>query len=309
MPTLIAAGEFFHDFIFFDLERLPVMGEELKTDSFQLTFGGGAAITAVAASLLGRAAEIVTVFGDSPLDADARQRLARVGVSDKRSAVASGSRAGLTVSVSTRDDRYFLTNPGANSQVESHLLEPETLRAAGKGDHLHFALTPTRWEPFQDLVVELKKRSATTSWDMGWDPRAASGRAFARLRATLDVLFLNQMEAIRYTDSSDLEGALQKLSQQQNTVVVKLGSRGAVACQGVEQIWAEPVPVDALETTGAGDAFNGGFLHFWMNGSPLSDCLLAGNICGAASTLAPGGIESLPSRKEFQSRWDALQRG
>ena len=307
MPTLIAAGEFFHDLIFFDLKSLPAMGEELKTDSFRLTFGGGAAITAAAASQLGRATEIVTVWGDSPLDKDVRQHLSKLGVAASCSAVIQGSRAGLTVSVSTRDDRYFLTHPGANSHVESHLLKPETLSAAACGDHLHFALAPTRWAPFQDLVVQLKKESVTTSWDLGWDPRAASGQAFERLRATLDVLFLNQMEAIRYTASADLQGALQALSRQQNTVVVKLGSQGAVACRGQEQIWAEPVPVDALETTGAGDAFNGGFLHYWMKGSPLADCLLAGNICGAASTRAPGGIESLPSKEEFQARWNALQ--
>lgn len=303
MPTLIAAGEFFHDLIFYDLESTPSMGEELKTDNFQLTFGGGAAITAVAAARLGRPAQVITVFGDSPLDVDARRQLAGFGVSDRRSAVVEGSRAGLTVSVSTRDDRYFLTNPGANSQVESHILKPETWGAAAAGDHLHFALTPTDWAPFQDLVVDLRKKSVTTSWDLGWDPRAASGRAFERLRAALDVLFLNEIEAVRYTASQDLEQALQTLSLQPNTVVVKLGSRGSVACRGGEQVWAEPVAVEALETTGAGDAFNGGFLHYWMDRAALADCLRAGNICGAASTLAPGGIASLPSREEFESRW------
>lgn len=276
------------------------MGEELKTDSFEATFGGGAAITAAAAARLGRQTGIATVWGDSPLDTEARSRLADFGVDHRYSAQRPGMRSGLTVSVSTRDDRYFLTSPGANRYVEGHLLSATALSDFEPGDHLHFALTPSSWEPFQDLILSLKKQDVTTSWDLGWDPAAAEARAFQRLRSSLDILFLNEKEALRYTSARSLEDALNTFSSQPNTVVVKLGSRGAVACQRGQRFQAAPPQVEALETTGAGDAFNGGFLHLWMNGESLQDCLVAGNICGACSTRAPGGISSLPSADEFR---------
>lgn len=304
--TLITAGEFFHDLIFYDLEDLPAFGEELKTDRFETSIGGGAPITAVAAALLGRKTELVTVRGDSALDLDARDRLAAAGITENRTVIRPGQRSGLTVAVSARHDRFFLTCPGINGDVEGHLLRGETFQGLAPGTHIHFALTPSDWASFQDLIDRLRAEGLTSSWDLGWDPQAAQGQAFARLRASLDILFLNEHEAIRYTQSEDLEQALARLSRQPNIVVVKLGSQGAVACSGGVRFNSPPVEVEALETTGAGDAFNGGFLHGWMDRRPLEECLLAGNICGACSTRRPGGTTSLPDREEFESYWQKL---
>ncbi|HSR66752.1 MAG TPA: carbohydrate kinase family protein [Acidobacteriota bacterium] len=302
--SLIAAGEVFHDLIFYDLQRLPAMGEELKTDTFTVSVGGGAAITGAAAAGLGRKCRLLTVWGDSPLDVEARTRLLQLGLEVDLSALRRRERAGLTVAVSTREDRYFLTCPGANRFVEARLLESDAFAAAQAGDHVHLALAPKRWQPFQQLVNRLKERSVTSSWDLGWDPEAASQPAFAQLRRALDVLFLNEMEALRYTGAEDAETALDALCKQGDTVVVKLGSKGAIAGRGEQRAESAPLSVEAMETTGAGDAFNGGFLHRWMEGDSLEDCLRAGNICGGLSTRRPGGLDGLPTAREFASKFD-----
>lgn len=78
---LVCAGEFFTDLIFSDLEELPSLGQEVKTDAFAISIGGGAAITATAAARLGRPTELVTVWGSSVLDGEARIRLEASGVS------------------------------------------------------------------------------------------------------------------------------------------------------------------------------------------------------------------------------------
>ncbi|HSR49324.1 MAG TPA: carbohydrate kinase family protein [Acidobacteriota bacterium] len=300
--TLITAGEVFHDLIFFDLQHLPAMGEELKTDSFTVTVGGGAPITGAAAARLGRPCRLMSVWGDTPLDKEAQSRLSGLGLALDLSRLQPGQRSGLTVAVSTRQDRYFLTCPGANHLVEPYLLEADALDSAQAGDHVHFALTPTRWEPFEKLVSRLRERSITSSWDLGWDPQAASQPSFAKLRSSLDILFLNEMEALRYTGTEDVEEALDKLTGEANTVVLKLGQNGAMAGRGKGRHRAEPIAVKAIETTGAGDAFNGGFLHRWMEGAPLGDCLKAGNVCGGLSTRRPGGLDALPSRHEYEQQ-------
>ena len=129
---------------------------------------------------------------------------------------------------------------------------------------------------------------------------AAAAPGFREVCHQLDVLFLNQMEALRYTGAARLAEALRRLSNADNTVVVKKGEQGAIAtARGSESVEVASIRVDALESTGAGDAFNGGFLNAWMDGAPLRDCLLAGNICGSLSTRSPGGVDSLPSRAEF----------
>ncbi len=298
---LVTAGDFFLDLIFYDLDRLPELGEELKTEQFAFSPGGGAAITAAAAARLGRPAALVTVWGDSPLDRAARSLLDELGVGCNWTRVEPNSMSGLSVAVSTRADRYFLTYPGANRLVESFLLSAPCREKISQAGHVHFALTPTDWAPFCHLVTQLQSAEVTVSWDLGWDPAAISSAGFRRLWGLLDVLFLNEMEALRYTGAQDVGQAIEKLRTPRNLVVVKLGSRGAIAAgQGAHIFDVPAIQIPALETTGAGDAFNGGFLNAWMEGAELAACLQAGNVCGGLSTRAAGGVTSLPSLEEYQ---------
>lgn len=298
---LVTAGEFFLDLIFYDLERLPVLGEELKTDCFLFSFGGGAAITAATAARLGIATQLMTILGDSAMDVEARRLVGQFGIGMDGSDSASGTSAGLTVSVSTRADRYFLTYPGANKQLESFLLSEGARDRLNQASHVHFAMTPSSWAPFHALVRDLKKHGVATSWDLGWDPKAGSDPGFKALWRDLDLLFLNKMEALLYSACEDLHQALRALSTAENTIVVKLGSEGSVAiCGKADPVWGAPVQVKAVETTGAGDAFNGGFLYKRLVDGSLAECLLAGNACGALSTRAAGGVSTLPSLQELR---------
>lgn len=304
---LTCAGEFYTDLIFFDLDSLPRLGEETKTDNFAISLGGGAAITACAAARLDRPSELVTVWGDSMLDASARRRLMEVGVTCSRSPQMREVTTGVTAAVSTREDRYFLTHPGANRFVEEFLLRSETLARVAWAGHVHFALTPSRWGPFRKKVRQLRSDGLTVSWDLGWNPAAGRSRGFLNLCRELDVLFLNEMEACRYAGVNSVREAVSHFAHAENTVVIKQGSSGAIAAEkAASPIRATAIDVDAIESTGAGDAFNGGFLHAWMDGKAVEHCLMAGNICGGLSTRSPGGIQSLPSRGEFERRFNRL---
>ena len=304
---LVCAGEFFLDLIFFDLERLPALGQELKTDNFAISLGGGAAITASAAALLGRSTKLVTVWGESMLDAEARRQLKRNGVSFSCSQTRSDSMSGLSVAVSTREDRYFLTYPGANKWVEKYLLQAETLAQIGLAGHVHFALSPSRWEPFLTAVKQLRTNGVTVSWDLGWDPAAGRSQGFRHLCRHLDLLFLNDMEARKYAGARSSRQALDFFSHGDNTVVIKLGAAGAVASdKAASSVRVEGIDVDAIESTGAGDAFNGGFLHAWMAGKAVEEALLWANICGGLSTRSPGGVQALPTQAEFKQELDRL---
>ena len=72
--------------------------------------------------------------------------------------------------------------------------------------------------------------------------------------------------------------------------VIKLGDQGAVWLTPDRDILVPAPKVKAIDTTGAGDSFNAGFLVAWMNGKPPEQCLAAGNKIGAASTRTAGGI-------------------
>ena len=303
---LVCAGEFFTDLIFSDLEELPSLGQEVKTDNFAISIGGGAAITATAAALLGRPTELVTVWGSTALDGEARSRLAASGVSCSWSQLRPDLMSGVTVAVSTREDRYFLTHPGASRDVEQHLLQEPTLERIGQAGHVHFALTPSSWDAFRSAVRQLRNGGSTVSWDLGWDPAAGGSRGFHDLCRELDVVFLNEMEACRYAGARSARDALAYFAHAQNTVVIKQGAAGAVVSQNaLPPVRTRAIDVEAVESTGAGDAFNGGFLHAWMAGKAVEEALLAGTVCGGLSTRSPGGVNALPSRSEFdhQIRW------
>ena len=297
MPVLVAAGEFYFDFIFYRLPHLPPLGEELVTKDFALALGGGVVTTALTVARLGRKVELVSILGDTPLDSFALAELKRRRVGSKYVKRQRRVMGGLTVSVSLPDDRYFLTCRGANDFLERYLLSRHVRRKLGRARHVHFGLTPRRWGPFLRLVRWLRQRGVTASWDLGWNPEAAAQLDFRRLCALLDIVFFNRDEALRYSGASNPEAALRRLAQPGQFGVIKLGPEGALAVgRDGSRKYVRDMKVLAMETTGAGDAFNGGFLHAWLDGADLADCLRAGNICGALSTTAPGGSTGTPTR-------------
>jgi sugar/nucleoside kinase (ribokinase family) len=299
LRPLIAAGEFFFDLIFYKLDHLPRMGEELVTPNFALALGGGAPTTAITAARLGRKVQLAAVLGDTSLDTFAVTELKHQGVGTELVRRQRGTMAALTVAVSLPKDRFFLTYPGSNSLLDKYLLAPATLKLLAAGAHVHFGLSPRDWKPYANLVRRLKKQGVTTSWDLGWHPEAVQLPGFRELYAALDVVFLNKMEALRYAGEKSPEKAMRKLASPGQVIVVKLGSEGSVAQSPGGLAKARAMTVDTVDTTGAGDAFNGGFLHKWLDGAELEDCLRGGNVCGALSTTKPGGSAGTPTLAEL----------
>ena len=93
-----------------------------------------------------------------------------------------------------------------------------------------------------------------------------------------------------YTGTSSLQAAIPEWRKRQAVTVIKLGDQGAVWLAPDRDILVPAPKVKAIETTGAGDSFNAGFLVAWMKGKTPEQCLAAGNKSGAASTRTAGGI-------------------
>jgi sugar/nucleoside kinase (ribokinase family) len=287
---LLTVGEAFQDLIFVGLPHLPKPGEELKTARFVSTIGGGAVITATAASRLGLRTAIV-----SGLSTDAVARLRRERVTVVNVKRASEAHA-ITVSLSTAHDRSFVTFNGVNERLQPRL--PAAI-ARRRARHVHFAFSPGDCPRWARLVERLRSRGATTSWDFGWNPGLRSQPGFAALVASVDVVFVNEAESILYARTSRPPQAMAFWLRSARNIVIKRGPGGSRWIgDGIDA--AAPAPrVRALDTTGAGDAFNGGFLFAFLRGRPPRACLRAGNFVGARSTLAAGGVDALPRRRDL----------
>ena len=116
-----------------------------------------------------------------------------------------------------------------------------------------------------------------------------------------DLFFPNEVEALAITRSQTPEQSLQVLANGRTLTVVKLGTQGCVAMHEANLLHQPAFPVEPVDTTGAGDSFNAGFLHAWLRRLCLSNCLRVGAACGALSTLKPGGTSAQPDEQELEA--------
>ena len=287
---LVTIGEAFEDLIFSNLDRLPRPGEEIRAPTFVRTVGGGAVITAVAAARLGVGCRIVSGLSAA---AAVRLRRERVRVLNVR---CGGEPHAVTAALSTTANRAFVTFSGVNDR-----LEPRWLDAAGRvrGRHVHLAFYPRRCDRWTAIVESLRARGISTSWDFGWNEALVRDRRFPALVAALDFVFFNEQEARLYARRATLRAAAAYWRTHGRNVVIKMGRRGSRWIGPDGSVQAPPRRVRAIDTTGAGDAFNGGFLCARLRHRPPRRCLDIGNYVGAMSTRAAGGIDALPHADEM----------
>jgi len=106
------------------------------------------------------------------------------------------------------------------------------------------------------------------------------------------VFLPNEDEIRRITGRKTVEDALKSLSKRVSCIVAKCGSRGALVQTGDELVHVPPLRVEPVDTIGAGDSFDAGFLHAYLRGLDPAQCAAAGNVTGALSTLRTGGTEA-----------------
>lgn len=286
---LITLGEAFEDLIFLDLARLPGPGEEIKTNGFARTVGGGAVITAVAAARLGLRCEVYSGLGN-----EGAARVTREGVRVTNLKRDNEPHA-ISAALSTRANRTFVTFNGINDRLEPRLLRTlPKLRAR----HVHLALQPRDCRPWCTAILALRRRGVTCSWDFGWSRALLGDRNFWRLVNTLDLVFVNDQEALLYAKKRALPTAFDFWRRLDARVVVKLGRRGSCILLPAGVLRVTAPRMVAMDTTGAGDAFNGGFLYGRLNGWSDDASLRLGSFVGSMSTREAGGLDGLPTASE-----------
>jgi sugar/nucleoside kinase (ribokinase family) len=289
---LVTAGEAFDDFVFYGLDRFPAAGEEIKTDHFGRSPGGGALITAIAAARLG-----VRCSAWSGLSRDAVRLLRDEGVG-VRNLRRRGEEAAISVAISTPRDRCFVTFNGMNDKLPGRL---RRMLPRVRARHVHLAFNPRPCRPWIAVVESLRRRGVTSSWDFGWNPGLARDPHFRALATSVDYLFLNRDEALLYSRQRQLVRALARWRRAPRHIVVKLGAAGSRVVgggSGSVDIRAAAAAVQAVDTTGAGDAFNAGFLVARLRGRTIQAALMLANRVGALSTRRPGGVAGLPRSRD-----------
>lgn len=287
------AGELNLDLILYGLPEQLLPERELLADRMMLTLGSSSAIVAHNFAALGGRVGFQSRIGDDSFGQIALERLKRgnVDVSNVR-VVSSTTTTGLTVILHHEQWRNILTYAGTIAELTWDDLDLDYL---ADSRHFHLssyylqrALRPRVCELFQYM----KSKGLTVSLDTNDDPDDKWEGGLDEVLKHVDIFLPNEREACKAAGTEDLEEAIQKLSKQVTVVVVKLGRKGSLAQRGSERITAPTKEVVAVDTVGAGDSFDAGFLREFVRGADLSTCLASGNLAGALSTTRPGGTEA-----------------
>jgi sugar/nucleoside kinase (ribokinase family) len=291
--TLI--GEIYLDHVFSGFAGWPEPGAEIFTEEYQWELGGGAVNTACALARLGRSVQLIGVVGREQIDAIER-RLAHFGVSADF-LMLSAKQTGVTVSVSIADERTLFSYRGANDSLLQRLQEtPALLAPAAASRHVHLAM-PLPATSISTVLRAIQARGATTSLDVGHHVEWLKDGASAEVMRSVDYLFPNAKEA--HVMQGGVAEYLRFCRDLGCNAVVKLGAAGAVMLADGRELRVSPPSVRVVDTTGAGDAFDAGFLDGLLDELSPRECLELGCMCGALSTRAAGSLEALPTREQI----------
>ena len=287
------AGELNLDLIMYGLPEQLLPERELLADRMMLTLGSSSAIVAHNLSALGSRVGFQSRIGDDPLGRISLERLHQGGVDVARVRTVPGAiTTGLTVILHHEAWRNILTYAGTIAELTWDDLDLEYL-ADSRHFHLSSYYLQRSLRPrVAELFQYMKSKGLTISLDTNDDPDDRWEGGLQDVLRYVDVFLPNEREACKAAGTDDLEAAIRKLSGWVPLVVVKLGPKGSMAQRGNERFTSASTEVVPVDTVGAGDSFDAGFLHEFVRGADLVKCLASGNRAGALSTTRPGGTEA-----------------
>lgn len=298
---VLVAGEVNVDLVLRGYHSLPAPGREIVVDDFVMTLGSASAICAVGLARLGTPVRFVGVVGADAFGDYCLGVMRGAGIDLAPVRREAGVKTGVTVSITSAEDRALVTYLGSITALSPDALVDGVLDGVA---HLHvssYFLQAGLRQGCRDLFRRATRRGLTTSLDPGCDPTGLWGPDLLETLRETDVFLPNEVELAGVTGLENPEDALAAVDNGRTLTVVKLGERGAMLRDhGVTRRCAA-FRVPTLDATGAGDSFNAGFLHAWLAGEPPDRALALGSACGALSTLGLGGTGSQPTLDEARA--------
>lgn len=250
----------------------PAWGTEVFLSSSDFRIGGSAANTAIVLQRLGHAAGLVSARGND----EAGEMIARHFAGDLDRIAALPERTSISVGIlQTGGERSFFSTDGHLDGLDADFyragLEDWPLDGALALVSGGFAL-PALMDAHAGFLEWLKSRGAEIAIDPGWPGEGWTDAAVDMARdwvALADHVLFNEMEALGLTGATDIEqaqDAIQTMLAPSARLIVKQGPDGASCCRGEERLHEAAEPLQVMDTIGAGDAFNAGYLSAIADG-------------------------------------------
>lgn len=283
---VLCVGRIYCDLVFAGLPHMPRLGEEVYADNFSVHAGGGAYITAAYLAAANQPTELCAFLPYGPMGSFVQSDLAHSGISDRYALTADEAwGTQLTVAIALDDDRAFLTRRGGAPIPPSF----DQAIADPRIQHMHIAELATLLDaPF--ILDKAKAAGLSISLDCAWDEAAMDAGDVRNLIQQVDLFLPNLSEFKRvFNVTGEIEFFAPELSNWNTKVVVKRGAEGATLFHDGHHVSAPALPCPIVDPTGAGDAFNAGFLTAWLAGQNDQQALAEGNRFAASSIGSIGG--------------------
>jgi sugar/nucleoside kinase (ribokinase family) len=308
---ILVAGEINVDWVFGGCTAMPAPDTEILAENFREVPGSSSMICAIGLARLGESVAFAGCIGDDARGTFCVDALRKAGIDTMAVRRDPALATGITVALSSASDRALVTFPGSIVALEAAHIADALLASAR---HLHVAsiYLQERLRPqLGELFARAYAAGLTTSLDPGFDPsgRWDDGDDWPALLRHVDVFLPNRREACAIAHRDDPEAALRTLANGRTRVVIKCADAGALTLDDdAALVSAATRPAPGMrDSTGAGDSFDAGFLHCWLAGKPLDECLQWGNACGALSMRGIGGTERQADTDEVKGWLEAGQ--
>jgi sugar/nucleoside kinase (ribokinase family) len=304
---VIVVGSYSVDLIFTGLDELPQLGKDVVGKDFKMTVGE-AFISTVSMHRLGLNVGWAADFGNDDFSHFALKCAREEGLDESLFVIHDRPFRRVSVAASFPDDRAFITYYDADPQTPAAI--PAIVKSNARLTFIP-GLYTGGFLGVGEKLIHLKKMQLVMDGNSSIGDIIGKTRecnATRKAIKSVDIFLPNAQEARRITGEQDLEVAIRQLGQLCPVIVIKDGANGSLAYSKNEFIHMPAISVDPIDTTGAGDNFNAGFIYAWLNGQSVETCLKWGNIVGGLSTTAMGGTTrkiSCDEVREYLAKWPA----
>lgn len=304
------------DLVFSGLPHWPVLGQEMYVSDFAISVG---AIfnTAAALSRLGLRVGLLCELGNDLFSRYMLEEIERAGISRDLVFLRAYPLRAVSVCLPYEGERGFISfaDPGMDDagpagellsseqhtggEAAAHGFAPDMLAALEHADcEAAFLYVYPKMRP---VLESLSRRETTIFLDAGWSLSTLTNSCFAELARHGHYFMPNLAEARLITGKQNPVEAVRTLGQIGPTAIIKMGADGVIACRNDELVRCPALAVErVVDTTGAGDAFNAGFIYGILQGYALPDALRCGTICGSLSTTAMTGTAAIPTAAKLE---------
>jgi sugar/nucleoside kinase (ribokinase family) len=292
---VLAVGNACLDVIVTDLDNDIYMHEVLQGNCAQVLPGGGFT-TPAAMQRLGVKVTWAADFGTDEISKYILKEIISEGIDLSYSKTVNRNLQRISVSLSKESNRSFLSYQDRNPLIPAAFIGIVNARA--KVVYMPGSLFGWMFD-IGAFIAKIRRMKVIVDGN-GVERYLLRQSKVKRALRKMDIFILNAAEACHLVEENDINLAMKRLGKYCKLIVVKNGKKGALALEKNKIIEVPAIPVNAIDTTGAGDCFNAGYIASWLSGLSLRECLQRANIVAGLSTTVAGGATKTIHKEDVQ---------